>query len=375
MLSKIADCTTKLYSIADLNIRLEPKRSQRSQVKILAMLRDLCISLHWALQKSLACDCRHRVRLKLRTVPSEVLHVENEIQKLQHLALFLRISHPINLLRDLENKTLSYDWEDLRVEGLSTVSLNTTALMSLPEFSPGLETTPSLCEMIKKAEKQNQCTYSYYGHIMDDERRRKFTVYPLHSDDAAMPSNTAISLREALDRTPNVPILTMKDRYHLAVVIASNVAQLCNTAWLPSSLSADKITFAPKQNSYLYNNAFIERSSHPTSMKPILLNSTSSCRNLSVISLAFLLTELILDISIFSAEEVLNNLDRAYYTVHRLLPKVRGESEQYYLAISRCLFESKLHTDMQNGDQFRETMYSGVVLPLEEELRALEISF
>lgn len=133
--------------------------------------------------------------------------------------------------------------------------------------------------------------------------------------------------------------------------------------------------FAPKQNGGLYDDIFIEKPSHPHLSGPYFPNSTSSTRNLTVISLAFLLTELILDISIFTAEEVFHNLERAYYTVNKLLAKVRGESEQYYLAISRCLFESKLHEDMQNGDQFRETMYSGVVAPLEQELRALEIGF
>ncbi len=91
-ISTIRSGIEDLEKLTDQNVSLEPYRHERTQVRLLGLLRELSMGLHRALKRSLSCACVHTLNLKLTTRPSDVMHAENESKMLQELDLHLLLS-------------------------------------------------------------------------------------------------------------------------------------------------------------------------------------------------------------------------------------------------------------------------------------------
>lgn len=86
-MSTIRNGINDLESLSDQSVCLEPKRQERSQVRLLELLRDVPIGLYRALKQSLPCTCAHIIHLKLTIRAPEVMHAEIKATMLQELDL------------------------------------------------------------------------------------------------------------------------------------------------------------------------------------------------------------------------------------------------------------------------------------------------
>ncbi|CAM1510792.1 Fc.00g083050.m01.CDS01 [Cosmosporella sp. VM-42] len=390
LIAVIRSGISDLETLTDQNVGLEPKRQERSQVKLLALLRELSLGLYRALRQSLSCTCNHSINFKLFTQPSDVIYGETEAKILEeldfHLSFFCR-----------SGVSQKEGWEDLRIQAVPAQEMTSTlALKNPPEalaadlLAPGSKmskgksvrfhyfsssdtlsasTTPILkmvtnesfngivayteskvdslitrnqelmsdfCEKIRQSQGQERS--ECYGFIADMQPQvpRKYRVYSVATaGEEGRDSVAIISLRQALLRTIKVPPLSYKDKLQLAVVISTGVLQLYDTPWLPRSFSSDDIVFMKKRNEDLYNNTFVGKGLPETSLTVITSSTLSIKRNPTLLCLGFLLIELILGQSLQSYEgedPTENNLDQQYIAAQNLLPRVRIESLNYFSA-------------------------------------------
>ncbi len=162
--------------------------------------------------------------------------------------------------------------------------------------------------------------------------------------------------------------MTCKYRLQLAVTIASSFLQLYDTPWLSGNLSSDNIIFLQSENTPLYENVFIWRAKCDDSGMQVRPMPFSARRNPTLLSLAFLLLEVLLKQNL--CEGTADNMKDLYFQAQKLLPKVKSESSNCFSAVSRCL-DGELHTAGYTDMEFRENLYSGVVALLKKDLSVL----
>lgn len=429
LLSTIKDGIAGLETLTDQNVSLEPKRLESSQVKLLTILREISLGLYHALRRSFACTCNHDVNLKLATWASDIIYGENKSKVLQDLTLHLVLSYPSRVSARVDG-AMCRRWEEVRIlavpldkemapsiekqvgsdtasllnrpnqfkgkrvnfQSASSSMLSATAtlvqtctvsaaLSSLPSTTksnaglPNLEPILNLCESIQKGQKQKRT--ECYGFIADEQSQKikSYNIYPVAPRDGEhQESWLTVSLTQALQRTNNAPPLSYKDKIRLAVVISTSVLQLFNTPWLPHTLSTDDILFIRKEREYLYDNAFVMKRIPETDKAAAVYGSSSIRRNPTLLSLGFILIELLLGQSLQAQGHVSAgfDLEEYYIAAQSLLPRVRHESMNYFSAVSRCL-DGELHQHPVGLDEqdLRQSVYSGVVALLKKDLDVL----
>lgn len=259
-------------------------------------------------------------------------------------------------------------------KALSDTNIDTTK-NHIPLSAPILD----LCSKVRASQKRQQT--DSYGFITDGsvqavDAKRRYQVYPLELEDGEESHLwSAISLSDVLRRSKSAPPLGYGDKLRLAVVIATSVLQLYQTPWLPHALTADDIFFIQKRYNHVYESAFIMRrlpeqhSGYTSLSKP---------RDPTLLSLGFLLIELLLGQTIIThknPEELSNSildLEETYIAAQNFLPQIRNESLNYFSAVHRCL-DGDLHRwrGDKNDQDFRHSMYSGIVALLKKDLEVL----
>lgn len=271
----------------------------------------------------------------------------------------------------------------------STTTFNSIITVTKPLFDTHLDTTKhhlplsapilDLCSKVRTSQKRQQS--DSYGFITDGSfqefsTKRRYQVYPLEVEDGEESHLwSTISLSEVLRRSKSAPPLGYGDQLRLAVVIATSVLQLYQTPWLPHALTADDIFFIQKKYNHVYESAFITRRLPEQDSGYTAL---SKSRDPTLLSLGFLLIELLLGQTILTyknPEELSNSildLEETYIAAQNLLPRVRNESPNYFSAVYRCL-DGDLHRwrGDKNDQDFRHSMYSGIVALLKKDLEFL----
>lgn len=433
LLATIKNCISNLESLIGRNIELEPARRVRSQGKLLRVLRDVSKSLHEALRFSLDCDCTHDVALGLERRAADItpLDDDEEITKdLLFQVAFSCQSDASGLERDAEKertwqgilakaaaspatqpliletpapppapakgKGKTVKFATLQPTASSTTTMVQTKIgpqslhMSLSSLTMNLASiglsnfgaSISLCEKIQMA--QENAPEACYGTIVDQRSRttRRYTVYPMpvseHVDSRR--SWSVISLREVLHQkipAPSIP-LSYLHRLQLAVVISLSTLQFHNTPWLPDTLSSRDIFFAVREDCPIYDTPYVMKPSCSEGNPPLLRSKPTLPfkRNLTLLSLGVLLTELILGQTLESLrspyEESLVNSGfflADYITTQRLMDRVRVASSNYGAAVSHCI-DGELHNqeDGLDNEDFCHSVYNKVVALLEQDL-------
>ncbi|KAK0615356.1 heterokaryon incompatibility protein-domain-containing protein [Bombardia bombarda] len=229
----------------------------------------------------------------------------------------------------------------------------------------GLETTLNLCEKLRKSQKQAQV--DCYGTIFDaflHKSNRKYGLFPVQVPDDDDPRSwSLISLRDILQQENQLFPLPYRDRLELAVIISSSVLQLHDTPWVTSILSSRNIFFLKKQQSChfpAYGHPFLIKSlpNEQRNYPPTPVESgqeqgrgpghtSMSGRNPTLLSLGFLLIELILGKPFDTlrtpspgeqdrvGDRVGGQLVSDYITAQGVLDKVRIASSNYGTAVMR----------------------------------------
>jgi hypothetical protein len=229
-----------------------------------------------------------------------------------------------------------------------------------------------LCRELLKKRKQAGCI----GFLDDDLHREYYihSVYPptTHGDD--------ISLAQLLSRNENEgsPALLGRDKYELAVILATSILQLHSTPWMNNSNWKEDVRFV-RANDKDAPFAYIKRSFNEHVQDAALPERgfiNSPIRNETIFALGVTLIELSLGRSLryFQTEEDLGpNGEPNFLTdlsiAQRLVMKQVHEKEgaRYANTVNRCInciFDG-IDPSLED-EQFRQAFYQSAVVPLRE---------
>jgi hypothetical protein len=272
----------------------------------------------------------------------------------------------------VQNNTVDANTTTHIATGLSgmTLTMMATSVPATPS------STPDLCGGIRKAQKRKEA--HCYGMVLDKlaSKTRCFNIHPYHAfqlphNGVGSGSCKMISLRDILNQQGGIQPLTRRDRLQLAVYTASSVLQLYETPWLPGALTSDNIFFAAWDGYPYYGHAFIMANNGVCNAA----NPSTIIRNSTLLALGILLIEIIcgktLD-ALRTPEEKStpgSNLLSDYMTARRQLGEIYQASSNYGSAVRRCIDGDFRRHKLDLGDEdFRQEVYSGVIVLLEEDL-------
>lgn len=434
LLTNLRDGITNLETLTNHGIELEPMRRERSQVRLILLLRDLSAGLYYALKQSLPCACKHKINLRLMSRSSHIMSARNESEMYKSLELDIGLLWPIRSLGKRICDPLSAQIiEELRAYAIPNDKLETTytpggnmakgsklvtttggrtangsktarLLVPSSSSSPFSPTTPAprtpqtrirmgglaagsatpnppsqelisdLCGKLKKAQKQSatEC----YGFITDCHSPcpRSYEIHPIaleNGEDSVYWST--ITLRQILREEGPATRLGYKDKMNLAVIISKNVLQLYNTPWIPQILTSSDIVFIKKKNTYVFVEIFVTRGFTGYVTNEQAVESSNRQRDPTLISLGCILMEVLLGEDLFpeAEESCAPSIHDRYVAAQGVLPKIRNESANYFSAVSRCL-DGKLHNvGGMNDKDFTNNVYSGIIALLQLDLDML----
>ncbi|KAF4503059.1 hypothetical protein FAGAP_702 [Fusarium agapanthi] len=250
------------------------------------------------------------------------------------------------------------------------------AYIKCPEESSVMPTTSplDLCLTLKKAHQERP---AYYSHLINKEySHRHFQVCPLGT---VINSNSwsIVTLGDVLEGKRGLqPLISLAEKVRLALVIASSVLQLSKTPWLPEALTPNNVHFFRRGDTLSYEHPFLQRRLPERSLKR--LNSTSHSRGYSIssnptlLALGMLLLEIILGSSLEqlrlldgkSPDEDNDGLIQDLTIANRMLEqRVALISPAYKAVVERCI--ECTDSKELDEDDFRQTVYNGVVMELE----------
>ncbi|KAF2400546.1 hypothetical protein EJ06DRAFT_582368 [Trichodelitschia bisporula] len=213
----------------------------------------------------------------------------------------------------------------------------------------------------------------------------RYSVYTVRSSQVGTTGWSSLSLAQVLAGSrENIPSLTAADRIRLASTIAASVLQLQNSPLLSFRWTKEDVHFVLQDSKKYYQKVYIARilpkpaSDHDAGIDrhhcPYILN-------FPLFALGILLLEICLG-------QPLEKLRRAnecvskgpadmlsdYITATRLLDDDRVSNEwgaKYDMVVRRCVFctfDTK-KKDLEDDD-FCQAVYEGVVVPLEDQVKA-----
>jgi hypothetical protein len=251
---------------------------------------------------------------------------------------------------------------------LSNLTLNTLRTMSEPICSKHIS---NLCEAMQTMGKKKQgerCGHIQHCYMTQTQKYDVYTLECLGSCDEW----SLVPLKQVLQD----PALLYGDKLRLAWMIACGVLQMQGTPWVADIPRSEDIFIAQKGGVHQFHHVFVLRHfpEYPR------VNASTSTTNPFMLYLGILLIELILGQSIATLDSPQTQtlepgvprhiLD--YEAASKLLGRVMMTGGSgYYNAVERCL-----RSDMQIGTTggsccFQGDVISGVLDPLEQDLRRL----
>jgi hypothetical protein len=246
-----------------------------------------------------------------------------------------------------------------------------------------LKVVDDLCASIQQSYKSSPCI----GFLFDSKSRLR-GVYPLADDRVPRTASCeVVTLNELLDKPPVVngrpAKLSKKERYSLAVILASSALQLNNTPWFPDQFGAKDIQFhrtstGPRlidiDHPYVTSKLVEISKDALSSPKPRGFHN----KNTVLLALAVALLELYFGVSAEKhqefehghAEQPFNPNPWMLCAMAYEWTEVEREnlSAAFLSAVTHCLrcFNDP-GASLQDSD-FLQAAVEGIVLPLQEEL-------
>ncbi|KAM0414545.1 hypothetical protein ACHAPT_013613 [Fusarium lateritium] len=423
-LETISKGITSLEGLAQQSVELEPRRRKQSRCKVFKVLRDLSTSIYRALCFSILCSDSHDVSLELAARFIDIGHDSDDEKIIQDAQFKVAIS--FELVRGPARKRF-WDEVNIRTASVSMAGPPTTYVAAsntkstkrvsfgihralsrssstepAADIKPNLKTamaffnrpltdiafikTPeesnsapvisplNLCLTLKKAHQERPACY---GHLVDKEySRRHFQVYPLgtaiNSDDWSI-----VTLDQVLEGEKGLrPLMSLAEKVRLALNIASSVLQLSKTPWLPEALTRKNVHFFRRGDALSYEHPFIQKRLPECSTEHLSgathSRSCSFSSNPTLFALGMLLLEIILGSSLDQLQQPEETsptddderLIRDLTIANRMLEqRVALINPAYKAVVERCIG----CTDSKGLDEedFRQTVYNGVVMELE----------
>ncbi len=254
---------------------------------------------------------------------------------------------------------------------------------------PGPTTGPlhDLCLALKGARETRPLCY---GYLIDKEHinNRQFEVYP-HGTAANSDTWSIVTLRDVLEQQSGLqPLTSLKEKIRLGLAIASSVLQLSKTPWLPEVPTSKNVHFFQRGRLLSYQQPFLLRTfpERPSSSQRSRLGEDNSetgsaptmvDRNTTLFALGIMLLEIMLGSTLdklrepheekmaFDGDEF--GIIRDSVTALRLLEKrVALINPVYKAVVERCM-GCTAGQDLDD-ESFRQDVYNGVVMELEEIL-------
>lgn len=421
LMSTIKEGICSLDMLTAQCIDLEPGRQQASHAKLATLMKGLSVQLHQALQRSLSCSCSHGMSIRLCKRATDALYEKNEQTRLRLLPMHVALSFagdtvlaadpfqgnqvwklmriyaspdqrpiPRNVtipatasmhlyaLGIAESQPSHISSDRIRVSQASTATLiqsaNVTSLagqIALPAASTVLrepEPIRNLCHSVQTwphGPWLDRC-----GFIVHESSttRRRFNIEPALDPFDIRHNRDFVCLRDVLDGHVSTPWLSYKQRMELAVTISTGVLHLQDTPWLHRTTLSESIVFSRNSSANLYENPFLVKGDEATGTELSYHSPDTLPRNPIMISLAFLLIELMLGPVILYPGE---GIEMQYIKAQRKLPALYAVSKNYFSAVSRCLNDATLHATGLGEGEFQQNMYTGIVSLLEKDLEIM----
>lgn len=397
LIKEMAHENLQLEILTSGNLELEPIRRERSRdidVKYWKGIRDFATRLYSCLLSRWPCPCgvSHQASLRL------------DIRSTSHSFVKFGVLFALNNGESVgPGVPAPWKWRNTEIRGVEKVltvrsqteqplsparsSMSRNVSFDAPLPSPSSQTlSPSvpesqatkikdLCSALAQ-EDTRPCCVGY----LDDENWQHY-IYFSTPRQAAQADGQARSLHQILscDSIAQPVIITPKDRYELALLLASTLLHLYNTPWLTDNWTRNDIYLLKGWSEKpLAKNIYVSKT-FPSPKRDVPLETDPDLpllRNVSVFNLGLALLELTFGhpIEYYENEKDLRNGVRTVMTnrltAERLIGKIEMyEGKRYSDVVYRCIhcdFGSRV-TSFEN-DEFRQNFYSGVVVPLEKIL-------
>ncbi|KAM5369432.1 hypothetical protein ACJA88_010420 [Fusarium oxysporum] len=357
-LTRIRDGVSALQRLAVLNTDLEPHRKSRSQGRLNKLVNGMLSGIYHALRSTMTCKCSglHEVGLRLTPPSRTVIPGDDDEDIIKELQFRLAVSYLTASQANTSkqwNEILLKSKEDSKTSTVSFKAQSTTTSRKTVGFA-----VPSSTSSTNSQQSQTVIIESALSNL---------TLNTLRTISEPVCSKHISNL---------YPALLYGDKLRLAWMIACGVLQMQGTPWVADIPRSEDIFIAQKGGVHQFQHVFVLRHfpEYPR------VNASVSPTNPFMLYLGILLIELILGQSIATLDSPQTQtlepglprhiLD--YEAANKLLGRVMmiGGSG-YYNAVERCL-----RSDMQIGTSgnsccFQGDVISGVLDPLEQDLRRL----
>jgi hypothetical protein len=266
----------------------------------------------------------------------------------------------------------------------SPISLSTTLSPALPDNEPWDTKIEDLCCKLKECNNPG-----YIGFLDKDQRKHYIQVFPSTSLGEDISLAEVLSQNKGADQQPLGMELGLRDKYELAVTLATSVLQLHKTPWLDEQWSNKDVYFVRKRHerSSSVAYAYIQKSFDPPKVRAMSDPNLATCipvisrpsvRNETIFALGVSLIELSLGqtlASFLKESDLSPDGKRSYFTdwliANRLLKEkiAVSEGDRYSKIVNRCIncIFDPLDPSLENA-AFRQAFYDNAVVPLKEIL-------
>ncbi|KAF1959280.1 hypothetical protein CC80DRAFT_533456 [Byssothecium circinans] len=431
LLLRMRECNRAIGTLTEQNRQLTPTRQSMSRYDHFRAIRDCAKEVYKALCASFPCSCvshsinwqldvpHQPMRAKFRVItatewlnetsegpkaskvyreielrPAEEGRLEKEQEPSSMPMAEKKAKKVLRFADDPEHSksgVVQFDFVQSSFSSTATLMQNSTStLVSTKDLSisirgPRLDVRiDDFCRRLSAS--SFECQTECLGYLSVANQRR-YEVFPLETWQIHEGKSASLSLASLLTQARTASAtktLSLHDRLQLAKSVATGVLQLYNSPLLQSTWTKEDITFVPRMDKP-YRKAYISK---PTSMADDTTRKTKALpyiHNPTIFALGILLIEICLGRALgdlrtledCNSEAEMNKPSMAtdYATAIRLLDseKILVESgESYADAVRRCISCNfgPTKTDLENDD-FRQAVYSGVVAPLEELVKAV----
>jgi hypothetical protein len=225
---------------------------------------------------------------------------------------------------------------------------------------------------------QNPAVDTCLGYLCDNEQRR-YKLRSIKDSQPASEPNDVISLEKLLD-TCSRPILNRKQRFRLAIILASSLLQLQTTPWLSEKMCKEDIFFEYSGQDVSADKPYInqlfqstKRPSAPPSPAAIAHSTSGFAARSSLIQLGILLLELCFGHPISSRTDLRNKYlvdgkahnQTDYLAALEWISEVEEEAGLDFQEAVRACFFFDVKPNWTDA-RFTQSIYAGVVQPLKK---------
>ncbi|KAJ4363334.1 hypothetical protein N0V95_001107 [Ascochyta clinopodiicola] len=398
LLEELNDCNRELERFTEKSEKIETyrKAAKPSFAARLQRIQGYALNVHTSLRW--CCSCKNTHRTSLRLEPRGNLYASgmktSNANKTCFTVSFSSLTADTDVPWTWQAAEINIEEEDASLSPMSSPKPRMTKSVSFSSPPPyslsdpvadpsqSLQEVKDLCASIQ----QLQNTTSRIGLSLDTKKKLR-GVYTVDASEKLTPPSDLVSLEDLLDRRPTNngrrAKLSKKERYSLALTLASSVLYLNSTPWLTNQWAAKDIRF--HQSSAISDLLDIEHPYlAPAAIEPVdsLAVKTKALtfqnKNTVLLALAVTLLELYFGTTAEKYQEAEHGTcDPTLHQnswllcamAHQWAEESQDELSAAFLnAVRHCLrCFSDPGVSLQDSD-FLQAAAEGIVLPLQEEL-------